>query len=176
MTVFCNLTMVATTSRQLYAFARDEAVPFSPWLSKVSWDLPINSIAVTFVTSSLLSLINIGSPTALNSITSLATTSLISSYICSIGCITWRRLTNGPLPDSKFTLGKFGLAINITSELFLILMFVLAFFPPIPNPDASSMNWNIVIYGGVVAFSLIYYVFRGRHRYVGPVEYVRKIV
>lgn len=175
MTIFCNLTMVATASRQLYAFARDEAVPFSPWLSRVTWDLPLNSIAVTFITSSLLSLINIGSPTALNSITSLATTSLLSSYICSIGCVTWRRLTNSPLPRSKFSLGRFGLPINIASEIFLLIMFVLAFFPAIPSPDAASMNWNILIYGAVVLFSLLYYLFRGRHRYVGPVAYVRKM-
>ncbi|KAH6883564.1 hypothetical protein B0T10DRAFT_463488 [Thelonectria olida] len=87
MTMFSNLTMVATSSRQLFAFARDHAVPFGPWFSKVpaGWDVPINAILTTFLISSLFSLINIGSAVALNSITSLATTSLLSSYIVSHG-------------------------------------------------------------------------------------------
>lgn len=173
--MFSNLTIVATTSRQLYAFARDQAVPFSPWLSKVTWDLPVNSIVVTFLTSVLLSLINLGSAAALNSITSLATNALLSSYICSIGCIIWRRVTKSPLPSSKFSLGRFGLAINIVSEIFLMIMFVLAFFPSVPYPSAAEMNWNILIYGVTVIFSLLYYLFYGRHKYVGPVEYVRKM-
>lgn len=175
MSIFSNLTMVATTSRQLYAFARDQAVPFSPWLSRVTWNLPVNSIVVTFFTSVLLSLINTGSAAALNSITSLATSSLLSSYICCIGCITWRRLMKRPLPASKFSLGRYGLAINIVSEIFLIIIFILAFFPAVPRPSAVDMNWSILIYGATVAFSLVYHLFYGRHKYVGPVEYVRKI-
>ncbi|KAH9903775.1 amino acid/polyamine transporter I [Xylariomycetidae sp. FL2044] len=177
MTIFSNLTMVATASRQLYAFARDQAVPFHGWFAAVQprWDVPLNAIFTTFICTSLLSLINIGSSVALNSITSLATTSLLSSYICSIGCIIWRRLTNNPLLPSKFSLGSWGLTINIASEAFLVVVFVLAFFPVTPNPEPADMNWNIVIYGGVLLFSMAYYIFRGRHRYVGPVEYVRKL-
>lgn len=171
-----NMTMVATASRQLFAFARDQAVPGSDWLAKVTWELPINSIIITFITTSLLSLINIGSPTTLNTITSLQTSALLSSYICSIGCMTWRRLTNQPLPPSAFSLGKYGLAVNIISELLLVVMFILTFFPTTPKPEMASMNWSIVMYGGVVVLSLVYYVFRGRFRYVGPVEYVRKLV
>lgn len=177
MTVFSNLTMVATASRQLFAFARDHAVPFSPWFASVpaGWDVPINSILTTFLISSLLSLINIGSVTALNSITSLATTSILSSYIASIGCMIWRRWTGSPLLRSKFSLGRWGLAINIASMAFLVVIFVLAFMPPNASPTAEQMNWNIVIYGGVAIFSIIYYFFRGTHRYVGPVVYVRPL-
>ncbi|GKU08632.1 hnm1-choline permease [Fusarium langsethiae] len=177
MTGFSNLTMVATSSRQLFAFARDHAVPFSPWLSKVptGWDVPINAILTTFLISSLLSLINIGSAVALNSITSLATTSLLSSYIVSIGCMIWRRSTNSPLLKSKFSLGRWGLAVNIVSEAFLIIIFVLAFMPGNPNPSPSEMNWSILIYGVVAVFSVGYYLFRGTHRYEGPVAYVRKL-
>ncbi|RGP73716.1 hypothetical protein FLONG3_6264 [Fusarium longipes] len=177
MTVFSNLTMVATASRQMYAFARDHAVPFDTWFSHVpnGYDVPINAIMVTFVTSSLLSLLNIGSPVALNSITSLGTTGVLSSYIVSIGCMIWRRCTKKPLLPSKFNLGRWGLLINIASEAFLIIIFVLAFMPGNPNPTPSEMNWSIVMYGGVAMFSVAYYIFRGRHRYEGPVAYVRKL-
>lgn len=93
----------------------------------------------------------------------------------SIGCLIWRRWTGAPLLPSKFDLGKWGLPVYFAAEAFLILTFVLCFFPETPNPVASSMNWNIAIYSAVVVFSFIYYFFRARHRYVGPVEYVRKL-
>lgn len=67
------------------------------------------------------------------------------------------------------------MAVNIASEAFLIFAFVFAFFPMSPNPSADVMNWNILIYGVVVVGSVLYYFLRGRHRYVGPVEYVRKL-
>lgn len=37
MTVLANLTTVAAASRQLWAFSRDRALPFSPWFSS-KWD------------------------------------------------------------------------------------------------------------------------------------------
>jgi choline transport protein len=175
--IFSNVTMIATASRQLFAFARDEAIPFHDWFAHVKpgWDVPFNSIMTTFITTSLLSLISIGSPVALNSILSLTSVAILSSYICSVGCITWRRWTNQPLLPSKFDLGKWGLPINILSEVFMIFFLVATFFPPTPNPTAESMNWSIVIYVATMLFSLGYYYFHGRHTYSGPVEYVRKM-
>ncbi|KAM0270008.1 hypothetical protein ACHAQH_009595 [Verticillium albo-atrum] len=138
MAIFSNLTMVATASRQLFAFARDNTVPFSPWFASVpaGWNVPLNAI----MTSSLLSLVNTRSSIALNSITSLATTSLLSSYICSIGCMIWRRWTNSPLLPSKFSLGRWGLAISIGSVIFLVAIFVLAFMPSMLSPSLDMMN------------------------------------
>jgi len=72
-------------------------------------------------------------------------------------------------------LGKWGLFINIVSMLFLIIAFVFSFFPPSRNPTPALMNWNILIWGCSVIGSLIYYVAVARKRYVGPVEYVRKL-
>src|SRR5256886_11299572 len=48
------------------------------------------------------------------------------------------------------------------------------FFPPAPNPSPQIMNWNIVVYASAIIFSYIYYRFRGRYSYKGPVEYIRK--
>lgn len=177
LTVCCNITMVATASRQLFAFARDQAIPFSGWFAHVrpGWDVPANAIVFTFIVSSLLSLINIGSPVALNSITSLSTTALISTYIVSIGCIIWRRATGQPMLKSPFTLGRWGLAINIASVVFLSFILVVAFMPTSPNPAPELMNWNIAIYGAVMVVSVAYFVAKGRHHYVGPVAYVRQL-
>lgn len=39
----------------------------------------------------------------------------------------------------------------------------------------ADMNWAIVVYSGVLIFSLIFYVLYGRKAYDGPVAYVRKL-
>ncbi|KAK8059088.1 hypothetical protein PG996_009018 [Apiospora saccharicola] len=177
MTIAGNMTNVATSSRQLWAFSRDQGMPFSRWFAYVhpGLNLPINSITMTLIVTVLLTLIAIGSPVALNSLTSLGTNAILSSYMCSIGCVFWRRVTGQPLLPSKFPLGRRGLPINCMAILFLFIAFVFAFFPPVPKPTPDLMNWNILVYGVSVVGSLLYYVVWARKRYVGPVEYVRKL-
>jgi choline transport protein len=64
--------------------------------------------------------------------------------------------------------------INIGALAFLAVALVFSFFPPINHPPVDAMNWSVVIWGGVLILSAIYYVFKARHIYAGPVEYVRK--
>ena len=178
MAMFCNLSITATASRQLFAFARDQGVPFARWFAYIpqGWDVPMNSIVVSFVVSCLLAIINIGSTIALNNITSLSLCAILSSYIASIGLVFWRRLTNRPLLPSKFRLSKpVGLVLNGFSLAFLAIVFVFSFFPGSPNPTPAMMNWAILIYGVVIIFALFYYLVWARRVYDGPVEYVRKL-
>ncbi|KAK5651159.1 hypothetical protein OQA88_13206 [Cercophora sp. LCS_1] len=163
---------IATSSRQLWAFARDQGMPFSGWFAKVHprWGLPLNALGVSYVFAVLLSLINIGSTVAFNILTSLGVGALLSSYVISISCIALKRIRNEPLLPRSFNLGRAGLPINVFSVLFLLLTFIMTFFPPVPNPTLEMMNWNILVYGTVVVFSVVYYIFRARFRYVGPVE------
>lgn len=99
----------------------------------------------------------------------------MSSYITSIGCMVWRRWTNRPLLPCSFSLGHWGLFVNIVSIAFIVVFFIFSFFPTFDNPSAADMNWTAVIWGVLVLFSIAYYFWRGRHEYVGPVAYVRKL-
>ena len=99
---------------------------------------------------------------------------MLTTYMISIACVALKRIRGEPLLPSKFSLGKWGLAINIVSILFLLFLWIFAFFPTAPNPAPADMNWAVLGYGLVIIFALVYYAFRGRHTYVGPVEYVRK--
>jgi amino acid transporter len=139
------------------------------------WDIPLNAIVLTLVISTLLSLINIGSAVAYNQITSLGLCALISSYIVSISCVALKRWRSEPLLPGRFSLGRYGFAINVFSILFLVMVLVLCFFPTSPNPSPQDMNWAVLIYAVVMAFSLLYFHFKGRHVYRGPVEYIRKM-
>lgn len=171
-----HLTNMAGASRQMFAFARDKGLPFNNWIARVSprYDVPVNAVIVSTVFACALYCIAIGSSIAFNIILSIGSVALVTSYFVSVGCVTWRRIRGLPLLETRFSLGKFGLATNLFSLAFLLVLFVMSFFPPIPNPPPSAMNWACVVYGAVVIFATVYYFVSARKHYVGPVEYVRK--
>ena len=59
---FCAVNQVTTSSRQVFAFARDKGLPFHGFLSKVrpGSGVPANAVYVTLVFTCLLALIQIG--------------------------------------------------------------------------------------------------------------------
>ncbi|KAI1625517.1 amino acid/polyamine transporter I [Exophiala viscosa] len=178
MAIFCNLSITATASRQLWSFARDQGIPGASWFAYVrpGWDVPMNSILVSWVVTCLLALINIGSTIALNNITSLSLVAILSSYIVSTGCLFWRRMYNLPLLPAKFSFSRpLGLFLNGFSMVFLIFAFIFAFFPGDVDPTVAEMNWTALIYGAVMIFCVADYFLRARRVYDGPVEYVRKL-
>ena len=79
--------------------------------------------------SSLLACINLGSSTALNAINSLGGVSILTSYFITISCLVWRRLRGPPLPPRRWSLGRFGLAINVAALMFLTPVWFFAFWP-----------------------------------------------
>ncbi|KAL4803705.1 amino acid/polyamine transporter I [Aspergillus unguis] len=171
-----TITEVATASRQLWSFARDRGLPFSSFFAYVTpgWNIPLNSVLVSLVVTILLSLINIGSTVALSAIVSLTITSLMSAYILSIGCILLKRFRKQELPRRRWSLGKFGMAINIASMAFLLPIFVFAFFPMTASVDGKSMNWSVAMYVGLLLFASGYYALWGRRQFIAPVALVRR--
>lgn len=174
--IFACVAVMATNSRQLFSFARDKGLPFSNVLGTVSprFAIPVNAVYVTVAFVTVLSFVQLGSAIAYMQVVSLGTAAMITTYLISISCMTLKRIRGEPLLPSKFDLGKAGLAINIISLIFLLVLWIFAFWPTAPNPTVDTMNWAVLGYGIVITFASVYYFVRGRHTYAGPVEYVRK--
>lgn len=136
--------------------------------------VPVRATGVSVAITCLVSLINIGSTTALNAIVALGVVALLSTYYISISCLIWRRLKGAPLPARRWTLGRYGMAINIASLCFLTPIWFFAFWPLSTPVVPSTMNWAVVMYSGVIIWSLVYYAIWGRHTYVGPVTVVKR--
>lgn len=129
---------------------------------------------VSLFVTTLLSMINIGSEVALNAVISLTITSLLSAYIMSIGCVLLKRLRGEPLPHHRWSLGRFGMAVNAGALAFLLPLFVFAFFPLSTSVTPETMNWSIVMYIGVIGSATLYYWVRGRHHFIPPVALVKR--
>jgi len=128
-----TLNSVAAASRQAWAFGRDGGLPWSPWFHKVhviyGQPLPLNSMLSTLVMTIVLGLINLGSAEAFNSINGLISGAIALTYALSIGCVLWRRLFGQPLPYARWSLGRYGIAINATGFLFELFVMIMSFFP-----------------------------------------------
>ncbi|TPX08019.1 uncharacterized protein E0L32_010350 [Thyridium curvatum] len=185
------ISTVATVSRQTWSFARDKGLPFSSFISnkemkytnclrnikiKPGWNIPLNAVVLTFVISVLLSLINIGSTVAFNAIGSLAISALLGTYIISFVCLVLRRLRKGSssLPHRRWSLGPWGLWVNLAAVMYLLVVWVFIFFPAHASVTLETMNWNAVIFGGTMIFAVVYYLVWGRKFYTSPVELVRR--
>ncbi|KAK2793892.1 hypothetical protein FQN52_000223 [Onygenales sp. PD_12] len=171
------ISVLATVSRQSFAFARDNALPFSPFFARINsrFKIPVNSILISTVITILLSLINIGSTEGFNAVASLSIASLFMSYLVSIGSFIYRRLQWRQMPSMRFSLGALGLPLNIFSFCYLCFAIVFTFFPNAANPTPVTMNWSILVFGVVVIFAVLQYLIHGRKVYEGPVAYVEKL-
>jgi choline transport protein len=92
----------------------------------------------------------------------------------SVGCMALKRIRRQPLLPSAFSLGIWGLPVNLGALAFIIVATVISFFPAMANPTPQTMNWASLVYSVVLIVAALYYFFTGRHHYVGPVLYVNK--
>lgn len=136
--------------------------------------IPLRAIIISLSITFIVSLINIGSTSALNAIISLGAVSLMSSYFITISCLVWRRIYGDPLPPCRWSLGRYGLAINIAALLFITPIMFFAFWPIVTPVVPSTMNWAVLMYGTVIIWSLTYYAIWGKKSYVGPVMVVKR--
>lgn len=170
-----NITYLAAVTRDLFAFARDKGLPFSKWISTVDSrrEIPVNATILTSMIGIALSFIYIGSPVAFYALTSLCTVAFLQCYCLSIGCVLWRRIFHPEtLPPAAFSLGKFGIPINIAAVLFSLWCFFWTFWPQVTPVTGADMNWASVIFIAVVIIAMVYFVIGGRKNYHGPVTLV----
>ena len=164
-----------STSRQTWSFARDNGLPFSDFLARVDpkRQLPVRAIVVTCTCTCLLALINIGSNVAFNAIISLNLVSLMLTYMTSIGCVLLRRIRHPELlPRARWSLGRWGVPINIGGLAYSTHAFFWCFWPNAIPVDATSFNWALVMFWALAIFAIVYYWFQGRRVYKGPVVLV----
>ena len=130
----------------MFAFARDKGLPFHEFLSRVRPNgVPANSVYVTLVFTCLLALIVIGSTAAFNIILSVSATGLFTSYLIVIFTVLVKRLKGEKFPPSQFSLGIWGIPVNIIAICFLIVAYLFLFFPAVPKPNPASMNWAVLV-------------------------------
>jgi choline transport protein len=158
--LFATTSIMTTSSRMTYAFARDGGLPVSRFFAKVHprLDLPLNALYLTTGLVVIFGCIFLGSSSAFNAIISASVVTLGVSYgmPIAINCIRGRKM----LPDSRpFKLPPLlGWTANLVSCLYyfqrdimlignlkigigyVIITTVLFLFPPDLPVTGSNMS------------------------------------
>ena len=66
--------------------------------------------------------------------------------------------------------GIIGTMNNAYACIYMIFVIFWSVWPPVTPVSANTMNYSIVVTGGVLILSSIWYVVRGRREYEGPIN------
>ncbi|ETN39013.1 uncharacterized protein HMPREF1541_07055 [Cyphellophora europaea CBS 101466] len=168
--LFATISIMTTSSRMTYAFARDGGLPFSRIFARVhtGLDVPLNALLLTTVLVVIFGCVFLGSSSAFNAIISASVVALGITYAIppAINCLRGRSM----LPESRpFKLrGPLGWICNLVGIAFALLTTVLFVFPPFLPVTGSNMNYCIVAFGIILIISVVQWFVDGRRNYKGP--------
>lgn len=159
---FCGLSSVASAGRMLYAFSRDDGLPASGWLKRVSrrYRTPANALTAMVVVAWVFTLAAgiVGGGTAIVIVTAISTIFLYAAYGI---CIYLGATTDGWLKERVWSLGRFSKPIAWISVFWVVVLMVLFSFP-----TSGNISWPFMV--AVVLFLLVYYFASARRTFKGP--------
>jgi amino acid transporter len=166
---FCGLSSVASAGRMLFAFSRDDGLPGSGWLKKVShrYRTPANSLTAIVIVSWLFTVAAFwvgaqggpgGGGIAIVIITAISTIFLYAAYgvVIYLGATT-----QGWLSERVWSLGRWSKPIAWVSVAWVLVLMVLFSWP-----TSGNISWPFMV--GTVVLLLIYYFAYAKSRFKGP--------
>ena len=168
----CSLAVHTAAIRLTFAMARDNALPFGESLAKVNpkTQTPVVPAVTIGVLAIVILVVNIGQPQIFTVLTSIAIIMIYLAYLMVTGPLLVKRIKGEwPPEDLKpggyFTMGKFGLPVNIAAVVWGAGMAInLAW----PREAVYGTPWYntfgaFVYIGGILGVGLLWYAVKGRN-------------
>ncbi|KAH3686477.1 hypothetical protein WICPIJ_002546, partial [Wickerhamomyces pijperi] len=170
---FCQFLMAASVvtaiSRQAWAFARDNGLPFSRYFKVVNKTLAVPLRALFFVCglSAVIALLVLIGSQAANALFSIG---IVGNYIswCTPQIL---RITSGRdiFRPGVFYLGKtLSNTLVIIGTAFQLFVIVICCMPNDTTVTPQTMNYSVVLNFGAFAFAFLYYYLYKKGKYLGP--------
>ena len=148
---FCGLSSVASAGRMLFAFSRDDGMPGSGWLKKVShrYRTPANSLTAMVVVAWLFSVAAgvVGGGTAIVIVTAISTIFLYAAYGI---CIYLGATTQDWLSERVWSLGRWSKPIAWVAVFWVIVLMVLFSWPTSGNISFPFMVGVVLVPAGLL--------------------------
>ncbi|MGL5818232.1 MAG: APC family permease [Phycicoccus sp.] len=143
--VSCVLSLQAAGSRLLYALARDDMLPASAWLRRVSprHSVPANALAVVCVVPIAVCLLVYWRPDLLARITAFAVLGIYIAFQVVVLAALRQRL-RGWRPAGPWTLSRWGMVVNVAALVYGVFAMVLL-VRPAPGTETFLDRWIVAI-------------------------------
>lgn len=167
--IFAGISVLTTSSRMTFAFARDGGLPASAlwWKVHPKLGVPMNALYLNCFVVLIFGCIYLGSTVAFNAIIAASVTALGVSYgiPVALNILALRR----KLPERHFKLPEpIGWAANIIGLVYTIITTVLFLFPPFLPVTGTTMNYCIVAFAIIILISGVQWLVDGRKNFEGP--------
>lgn len=185
--IVCANSLMAEGSRAVYAFARDNGLPFSDTLSTVSArSVPVYAVLLTAIVQMAFNSIYFGTTTGFNTIIAIATQGFCKSrsekiyhfiYSCAADLSYLMPLLSRILAhftgkktrlEGPYSLGRWGIVLNIIGFLYLGFVCVISNLPSVTPVTSENMNYTSAATGVVMLISLVFWIMTGSKKFTGP--------
>lgn len=148
----CTLAVQTAGARMIFSMARDEVLPFSGALRKVSprFHTPLLATVVPGVGAAICLLVNVKNAALFLGLASVCIMLLYIAYLMVTAPMLISRVRGGKLAGGfdengkpLFTLGKFGLVVNIVAVAYGLLMAINLGLPRQAVYDPGNTGWYV---------------------------------
>jgi amino acid transporter len=141
------------SSRVIFAYSRDGAIPGSRWWSRVNQKTktPVNCIWFVLTIAALLGLLAFASPVAIGAVFSIGAIGQYIAFVTPIGLKLF--FARDKFRPGPWNLGKFSKPVGVVAVMWLLLIIPALVFPAVKGNDLTdlTMNYTCLIYGGPVS-------------------------
>ena len=174
----CSLAVHAGGIRMIFTMGRDGRLPAASAIARVhgrSKTPLVPSLVIGILTIGLL-VLNVGNQRAFFVLTSVAIIMFYIAYLCVTGPLLIARLRGRwPTPEHGpyFSLGRWGLLVNVLAVAFQVFILINLFWPraQVYGGDHWYYQWGAFVFVGILGgVGALYYLFalRGRSATVLP--------
>ena len=173
----CTLACQTSGARMMYSMSREKALPAHKYLARVSprTGTPIITSIVVGAAAAIALLVNINSTTIFTALSSLCIAMLYLAYLGVTAPLLIVRIRHartdgfpaGVDEDGKplFSMGTWGIAVNLLAVLFQVLMTVNLLWPRAVIYDLTGhtwwLRWSALLFVGItVAIGAAYFATR----------------
>jgi urea carboxylase system permease len=166
----CCLAIHTAAIRMMFSMARDNALPGSTYIAKVSEKsrTPVVPAVIVGVLAMLILLVNINQPKIFTVITGIAIVMIYLAYLC-VTVPLLRRRSSGwqgmARAQDLFSMGRAGIIVNTFAVAYGAFMAINIGWPRNEIYGSGNYMWGGLIFiVGVIAIGGIWYAAIGRHR------------
>jgi len=155
--ISCILSLQAAASRLVYAYARDEMVMGSSWLSKLSphTHVPTRALMLSGLIAAAILVLGRYFQDAVATIVSFAVIGIYAAFQMVVIGALWARL-KGWRPSGQFVLGRWGLAVNSAGLAWGVFAVADMLWPRTPDQPWYLNYAMILTFAAVLGSGAVY--------------------